>query len=72
MQNMINVSDKLLGVRHLEIFLMFLAVSMAYALRVNLSVAIVAMTDSENANPDYPVRSFNIDKFVDVRSPGFR
>lgn len=43
------------GVRHLQAFLVFLGLTLAYALRVNMSVAIVAMTDKHAANPDYEV-----------------
>lgn len=42
------------GIRHLQCFLLFGGLSIAYALRVNLSVAIVAMTDSKHPNPDHP------------------
>lgn len=35
--------------------MMFLGLLVAYALRVNLSVAIVAMTDKKKANADFPV-----------------
>lgn len=41
--------------RHVQAFLMFLGLTLAYALRVNLSVAIVAMTDRHSANPDFEV-----------------
>lgn len=34
-----------LGIRHLQIFLLFLGLLSAYSLRVNLSVGIVAMVD---------------------------
>lgn len=34
---------------------MFLGLTIAYALRVNMSVAIVAMTDKHAANPDFEV-----------------
>lgn len=44
------------GVRHVQAFLVFLGLTLAYALRVNLSVAIVAMTDN-SSNPDHEVRS---------------
>ncbi|XP_015524856.1 putative inorganic phosphate cotransporter isoform X1 [Neodiprion pinetum] len=40
------------GVRHLEILLMFCGMTIAYMLRVNMSVAIVAMSDSSTSNPD--------------------
>ncbi|KMY94944.1 putative inorganic phosphate cotransporter isoform X1 [Drosophila simulans] len=43
-----------LGVRHFQIFLLFLALTVAYGCRVNLSVAVVAMTDAASANPDFP------------------
>ncbi|XP_067010450.1 putative inorganic phosphate cotransporter [Anabrus simplex] len=45
----------LLGVRHIQGLLMFLCLLFAYALRVNLSVGIVAMmNNTENANfPEY-------------------
>lgn len=43
------------GVRHLQIVLLFFGLTVAYAMRVNLSVAIVAMTDDDrpNENVDY-------------------
>ncbi|XP_034650012.1 putative inorganic phosphate cotransporter isoform X1 [Drosophila subobscura] len=43
-----------LGVRHFQVFLLFCALTVAYAQRVNLSVAVVAMIDSASANPDFP------------------
>lgn len=43
------------GVRHLQCILVFFGLAVAYALRVNLSVAIVAMTDRNASNPDFPV-----------------
>jgi len=49
------VSDSGLGVRHLQVFLLFFALTVAYALRVNLSVAVVAMTDAASVNPNFPV-----------------
>ncbi|XP_017480484.1 PREDICTED: putative inorganic phosphate cotransporter, partial [Rhagoletis zephyria] len=48
-----------MGIRHFETFLLFLALSVAYSLRVNLSMAIVAMTDKESANPDFEEFSWN-------------
>ncbi|CAH2096620.1 unnamed protein product [Euphydryas editha] len=38
------------GVRHLQCFLLFLAMVIAYCMRVNMSMAIVAMTDSSQEN----------------------
>lgn len=49
--------------RHLQTLLFFLAVTCAYAQRVNLSVAVVAMTDASAANPDFPV-STNKDIYI--------
>jgi len=43
------------GVRHLQCILVFFGLAVAYSLRVNLSVAIVAMTDRNASNPDFPV-----------------
>lgn len=42
-----------LGIRHLHVALLFICNAVSYGLRVNLSVAIVAMIDKESANPDY-------------------
>ncbi|XP_054740516.1 putative inorganic phosphate cotransporter [Anastrepha obliqua] len=42
------------GRRHLQCLLMFLGFSAAFTMRVNLSVAIVAMMDNKAANPDFP------------------
>lgn len=41
--------------RHLQTLLFFLALTVAYAQRVNLSVAVVAMTDASAANENFPV-----------------
>lgn len=46
-----------LGTRHVQIFLMFLGIAIAYAVRVCMSVTIVAMTDAKSANPNFPVRA---------------
>ncbi|XP_017839662.1 putative inorganic phosphate cotransporter isoform X2 [Drosophila busckii] len=43
-----------LGVRHCQTFLLFCALTVAYAQRVNLSVAVVAMTEAATVNPDFP------------------
>ncbi|EDW02606.1 putative inorganic phosphate cotransporter [Drosophila grimshawi] len=42
------------GVRHLQCILVFFGLAVAYGMRVNLSVAIVAMTDKNATNPDFP------------------
>ncbi|CAD7015089.1 putative inorganic phosphate cotransporter [Ceratitis capitata] len=41
------------GIRHLQCFLAFCGLAVAYSLRVNLSVAIVAMTDKNHTNPAF-------------------
>ncbi|XP_065368594.1 putative inorganic phosphate cotransporter [Calliphora vicina] len=41
------------GVRHVQCLLVFCGLAVAYALRVNLSVAIVAMTDRNATNPNF-------------------
>ncbi|TMW43657.1 hypothetical protein DOY81_011263 [Sarcophaga bullata] len=41
------------GVRHVQCLLVFFGLAVAYALRVNLSVAIVAMTDRNSTNPNF-------------------
>ncbi|KAJ8980969.1 hypothetical protein NQ317_013423 [Molorchus minor] len=48
------------GKRHVQVILMFLLIAFSYAMRVNLSVAIVAMTDnSTSSNPDIPTYSWS-------------
>lgn len=41
------------GIRHVQTLLLFFGLTVAYALRVNLSVAIVAMVDKKAANEDF-------------------
>lgn len=41
--------------RHVQCLLVFCGLAVAYALRVNLSVAIVAMTDKNSTNPNFDV-----------------
>ncbi|XP_017477908.1 PREDICTED: putative inorganic phosphate cotransporter [Rhagoletis zephyria] len=48
------VSQPMLGVRHLQCFLIFCGLCLIYAMRVNLSMAIVAMMDNAAANPNFP------------------
>lgn len=42
-----NISEGL-GVRHAQTFLLFLAMFLAFSMRVNMSMAIVDMTNSDN------------------------
>lgn len=41
------------GFRHVQVVLIFFCLTIAYAERVNMSVAIVAMTDKNSTNPDF-------------------
>ncbi|XP_004520753.1 putative inorganic phosphate cotransporter isoform X2 [Ceratitis capitata] len=49
----------IIGTRHIQCFLCFCCLSICYALRVNLSVAIVAMTDRNSTNGDLKVYDWN-------------
>uniref|UniRef100_W8BE84 Putative inorganic phosphate cotransporter n=1 Tax=Ceratitis capitata TaxID=7213 RepID=W8BE84_CERCA len=42
------------GRRHFQCFMMCIGFAAAFAMRVNLSVAVVAMMDNKGANPDFP------------------
>ncbi|KAK2578284.1 hypothetical protein KPH14_007649 [Odynerus spinipes] len=48
-----NVSSGKLGIRHLQVLLLFLGMVIGYFLRVGMSVAVVAMSNSTTANPDF-------------------
>lgn len=46
----------LIGIRHVQSLMMFLLLAVAYAMRVNLSVAIVSMTNTNQTDSsDVPV-----------------
>ncbi|XP_037951748.1 putative inorganic phosphate cotransporter [Teleopsis dalmanni] len=45
----------LIGTRHIQCFLCFCCLSLCYALRVNLTVAIVAMTDQNSTNTNVEI-----------------
>lgn len=47
------------GVRHLQTFFLFLCLTIAYAMRVNLSVAIIAMVDRNATNPNFEEYQWN-------------
>ncbi|KAI8436394.1 hypothetical protein MSG28_009999 [Choristoneura fumiferana] len=51
-----NIRPKGLGVRHAQTLLLFLAMLLAFTMRVNMSMAIVSMTDknSEDAQTSLP------------------
>lgn len=45
---LMNISEACFGVRHIQAVMLFFALVLAYGMRVNMSMAIVAMTDSNN------------------------
>lgn len=47
-----NVSSGKVGVRHLQVLLLFFGMVIGYSMRVGMSVAVVAMANSSTANPD--------------------
>ncbi|XP_060803575.1 putative inorganic phosphate cotransporter [Amyelois transitella] len=51
----------MLGVRHLQAVMLFLAMLIAFSMRVNMSMAIVAMTDASNDNSfDWSVQTQSV------------
>lgn len=50
--------DFVWGERHKQTLLLFLCMVIAYALRVNMSVGIVAMTDKSSANNNFIVSEY--------------
>lgn len=44
-----------IGIRHLQAVLLFLAIVVNYIPRLNVSVAVVAMTNAATTNPKFPV-----------------
>ncbi|KAJ8679911.1 hypothetical protein QAD02_015698 [Eretmocerus hayati] len=57
-----------IGTRHLQVLLMFLGMLIGYSLRVTLSVAIVAMTDTKHNNTGFKVFDWNKDQQANVLS----
>jgi len=45
----------LLGMRHVQTLLLFFNITCLYIGRLNVGVAVVAMTNAESTNPDFPV-----------------
>lgn len=43
-------SGNFLGIRHVQAVMLFFALVLAYGMRVNMSIAIVAMTDKDAVN----------------------
>ncbi|EDW61460.1 putative inorganic phosphate cotransporter [Drosophila virilis] len=44
----------LLGIRHLQALLIFITITAVYIGRLNVGVSVVAMTNAESTNPDFP------------------
>ncbi|KAJ8684845.1 hypothetical protein QAD02_020638 [Eretmocerus hayati] len=57
-----------IGTRHLQVPLMFLGMLIGYSLRVTLSVAIVAMTDTKHNYTGFKVFDWNKDQQANVLS----
>ncbi|XP_043643694.1 putative inorganic phosphate cotransporter [Drosophila teissieri] len=49
----------MIGQRHLQSFLLFLAIVVNYMAKFNAGVAVVAMTNADNANPNFPEYDWN-------------
>ncbi|TMW53230.1 hypothetical protein DOY81_001706 [Sarcophaga bullata] len=43
----------MLGMRHMQVFLLFLNITVLYISRLNIGVAVVAMTNAATTNPDF-------------------
>lgn len=44
-----------IGLRHVQSLLLFLGLTVMHIARLNVSVAIVAMTNAASTNPNFPV-----------------
>ncbi|XP_020295891.1 putative inorganic phosphate cotransporter [Pseudomyrmex gracilis] len=51
-----------LGIRHLQVLLLFLGMTIGYSLRVGMSVAVVAMANASTANPNIEDFGWNGDE----------
>ncbi|XP_055921044.1 putative inorganic phosphate cotransporter, partial [Eupeodes corollae] len=48
-----------IGARHLQVFLLFLAIAVSFMERSNVSIAVVAMTDAQTTNSDFHEFNWN-------------
>lgn len=53
--NSISFTGPVVGIRHLQTLLIFLIITTIYLGRLNVGVSVVAMTNAESTNPDFPV-----------------
>ncbi|XP_030385427.1 putative inorganic phosphate cotransporter [Scaptodrosophila lebanonensis] len=44
----------IIGIRHLQALLLFICINVNYVARLNASVSVVAMTNADTTNPDFP------------------
>ncbi|KAL4708203.1 hypothetical protein ACJJTC_005345 [Scirpophaga incertulas] len=52
------LKKNVVGLRHVQVFFLFFAMMLSYMFRVNMSMAIVAMTDSSDENSfDWPIKT---------------
>lgn len=49
-----------IGIRHLQSILLFLGLTVIHIARLNVSVAIVAMTNAATTNPNFPVSDHSV------------
>ncbi|XP_055918861.1 putative inorganic phosphate cotransporter isoform X2 [Eupeodes corollae] len=57
--DLMNYLGPVLGVRHVQVLLLFLCIVVNYMGRLNVSVAVVAMTNAKTTNPNYDEYSWN-------------
>lgn len=53
------VTGKTMGMRHVQMLMATASLTIIYVYRVNMSIAIVVMTNKTNSNPDFPVNIFS-------------
>lgn len=54
--NIFPFAGPVVGIRHLQALLIFLVITSIFIGRLNAGVSVVAMTNAESTNPDFPVR----------------
>lgn len=50
------IAGPVLGMRHVQALLIFLNITTIFIGRLNVGVSVVAMTNAETTNPNFPVR----------------
>lgn len=54
-QYFLPILGPILGMRHVQSLLLFFCIVAMYVSRLNVGVAVVAMTNADTTNPDFPV-----------------